>query len=128
LTRFQKIYKFVFWFGYLAVLVTSFIPITAKLNEIKVGHGFFEIRLDHLLHLSVYFLICMYYWAGQRQKIELFGKKPLLKFILVILFLATFTEFVQLWVPERAFNIMDWVANVSGIGLGIVIIVAAGRK
>ena len=29
---------------------------------------------------------------------------------------------VQIWVPERAFNVMDWVANVAGVFLGTTII------
>jgi VanZ family protein len=46
----------------------------------------------------------------------------------VILFLATVTECIQIWVPTRSFNIMDWVANVAGIGLGVIVIkIAEGR-
>jgi VanZ family protein len=36
--------------------------------------------------------------------------------------LAVVTEFIQLWVPSRAFNVFDMVSNVSGIVLGVVII------
>jgi VanZ family protein len=38
------------------------------------------------------------------------------------LLLATISEVVQLWVPARSFNVMDWVANVAGILLGVIII------
>jgi len=46
---------------------------------------------------------------------------------MIMILLATATEFVQLWVPGRAFNIMDWVANVAGLGLGTLGI-GLGRK
>ena len=42
-------------------------------------------------------------------------------FLLVILVLSTITEAVQLFVPSRVFNIFDWIANLLGIGVGMVI-------
>lgn len=36
--------------------------------------------------------------------------------------LATVTEGVQLWVPARTFNVFDWVANMAGIGIGLLVI------
>jgi VanZ family protein len=119
---FQKFYRTTFWFGYTAVLVTSLIPITGNLTRVKVNLIAFEIHLDHLLHLSAYFLICMYYLAGQWKGLSLFNTNSLRKFLVVTVVLATVTEVVQLWVPARAFNVMDWVANVAGIVLGVVVI------
>jgi VanZ family protein len=118
----QKAYRTIFWGGYLLVLITAFIPVAGNLNRIKLGRGAFEIRLDHLLHFSAYFLICIYYLVGQRMGFLLFKRNSFLKFILYTLLLATVTEFVQLWVPARAFNIFDWVANVAGVGIGVVVI------
>jgi len=117
-----KLYKTLFWLGYIAVLITSLLNINWHLNRVKVRMVAFELRLDHLLHLAVYFLICMYYLYGQWKGFKLFQKKAQLKFILAVFFLATVTEVLQIWVPERSFNVMDWVANVAGIFLGVVII------
>jgi VanZ family protein len=111
-----------FWIGYLAVLVTSFIPVAGSLNKVKFGPESFHIRLDHLLHIAVYFLICMYFLTGIKMKLSLFNNNPLKKFILVVLVLAAITELVQLWVPERAFNIFDMISNVAGVGLGVFVI------
>lgn len=33
--------------------------------------------------------------------------------------LGTLTEVVQLWVPERAFNVFDLVSNVAGVTFGV---------
>ena len=115
----QILYRTIFWVGYLAVLITAFIPITGRLNEIEFGPESFHIRLDHLLHLAAYFLICIYYLAGRRKDLSLFAANPLIKFVVLVLFLALVTELVQLWVPERAFNVFDMIANVAGVVIGV---------
>lgn len=123
----QSLYRFIFWFGYFSVLITTFAPIAGELGKVKIGPDAFHIRLDHLLHLLVYFLICMYSLFGIRMGFTLFEKNSLLKFILFILLLATVTEVVQVWVPERSFNPVDWIANVAGVGIGVGVIFLAQR-
>jgi VanZ family protein len=124
----QKLYRYLFWAGYLAVLITAFMPVTGELNRKFLGPGAFHIRLDHLLHFAVYLLICIYYLAGLRKELILFDSRPLLKFILLLLFLAAVTELVQLWVPERAFNVFDILSNVGGLLIGLGVIVVVGKK
>jgi VanZ family protein len=70
----------------------------------------------------------MYYLIGQWKGLNLFTLNPLIKFILVILLLATVTEVVQLWVPQRSFNEFDLVANVSGVVVGVAVISIAQRN
>jgi VanZ family protein len=118
----QKIYRSLFWAGYFLVLITAFINIAGSFNDVHIGKGLFKIRMDHLIHFTVYFLICLFYLAGQRKSLSLFSSNPLKKFILLILLLATVTELVQLWVPERSFNILDWIANISGMSAGLIAI------
>lgn len=117
-----KVYRTLFWTGYLSVLIITFIPITGRLNEINIGRGLFQFRLDHLLHFTVYFLFCMYFLAGIIIKFSLFNKNPLIKFILLVLFLAIATELAQLWVPERTFNVFDLLSNVAGVVAGVGVI------
>jgi len=38
------------------------------------------------------------------------------------------TEFVQLFVPARAFNVLDWVSNISWLMLGVLVIKFSGSK
>ena len=118
----RGIYRYLFWVGYFAVLITTFLPVTGELNKINIGPEAFHVRLDHLLHFSAYFLICMYYLLGLLKGITLFEKNSLRKFILLILLLATVTEMVQLWVPERSFNVFDLVSNVAGVGVGVGVV------
>jgi VanZ family protein len=114
--------------GYVAVLIIAFLPIAGDLTKISLGPKSFHVRLDHLLHVAAYFLICMYYLAGKRMGLMLFKKNSLLKFILLTLLLGTVTELVQLWVPERAFNVFDWVANMVGVGVGVILIIVTCRR
>jgi len=124
----QRLYRSIFWIGYFAVLITTFIPVAGELNKINIGPEAFHIRLDHLLHLVVYFMICIYYLFGIRNGFALFGKNSFLKFILLVLFLGIVTEVVQLWVPERAFNVFDMISNVAGVGMGAVAITRVKRR
>ena len=123
----QKFYKSLFWIGYFLVLITAFINIAGSFNDINIGKDLFKIRLDHLIHFAVYFLICVFYLVGLRKGLNLFTSNPFKKFILLILTLATVTEVVQLWVPVRTFNPMDWVSNVAGVLVGLLVIAVAGR-
>ena len=124
----QSTYRYLFWIGYLSVFITTFLPVTGELNKIHIGPEAFYIRLDNLLHLLVYFLICMYYLFGMRKGFTLFKKNSLLIFILLILFLAIFTEMIQLWVPERAFNLFDLASNVIGVTIGLGVIEMVKRR
>lgn len=102
-------------------------PCTGGLDKIKLGPESFHIRLDHLLHLLVYFLISMFYLFGIRKGITLFERHSLKKFILLILLLAIVTEVVQLWVPQRTFNVFDLVSNFAGVVIGVVLIIMVLR-
>jgi len=55
----KRLYRSIFWIGYFAVLINTFIPVDGELNKINIGLDDFHIRLDHLLHFAVYFIICM---------------------------------------------------------------------
>ena len=124
----QRKYRYIFWIGYLSVLVTTLLPVTGELNKIHIGPEVFYIRLDHLLHLLVYFLICMYYLFGVLKGFSLFEKNSLQRFVVLIFLLAVVTEVVQLWVPERTFNLFDLVSNIAGLFFGVVVIETVLRR
>ena len=116
--RYLRLYRIVFWTGYIAVLITTFLPISFRVDKFKFGPEAFAIRSDHLLHFAVYLLICLFYLLGAKKGLKLFDVNPLPKFIVLILLLAIVTELAQLWVPSRAFNVFDGVANVAGVLAG----------
>jgi VanZ family protein len=110
------------------VFVAAFIPLKYDLHDKTISIITFKFHLDQVLHAVVYFLICLYFLAGQFLALTLFKENSFKKFILAVFILATITEGVQLFVPYRAFNLFDWVANVVGIGVGLVVIWLYGRR
>lgn len=120
--RYLRLYRIIFWTGYIAVLTTTFLPISFRVDKFRFGPDAFAIRSDHLLHFAVYLLICLFYLLGARRGLKLFDINPLRKFMVMILLLAIVTELAQLWVPSRAFNVFDGVANVTGVVAGWAVI------
>lgn len=104
------------------VFVATFIPFKKDLHEISFSIVTFKFHFDQVLHSIVYLMICLYFPIGQFMRLTLFKDNSYKKFILIVFILATITEGVQLFVPYRTFNFFDWLANVVGLGIGLVII------
>ena len=119
---YQKIYRSVFWIGYVMVLVAAFIPFEQDLHDKTLSIVTIKFHLDQVLHTVVYFLIYLYFLSGQYLRVKLFNEKPLKRFILLVFILATITEAIQIFIPYRAFNVFDWLANIIGICLGLTVI------
>ena len=123
----HTIYRTIFWIGYVTVLTASFITLKNDLHKITFDVINFQFHLDQVLHTVVYFLICMYFLVGNHFGLTLFKDNSIKWFLLVVLFLATFTEVVQLFVPSRAFNVFDMLSNVVGVGVGMGVMWLVGR-
>ncbi len=123
-----NLYKIAFFLGYISILVATFIPVIGNLNSMKIGPDAFKIRLDFLLHFLVYLVICLYYLLGIRLGYKLFYNHAFLKFIIMVVILAIFTELVQIWVPSRSFNIFDIISNLVGVILGVTFIRSAKQE
>jgi VanZ family protein len=104
------------------VIIAAFIPLKKDLHEITFNIVTFKFHLDQVLHAVVYLFICLYFLAGQFLGLTLFKENSFKKLILAVFILATISEGVQLFVPYRAFNLFDWLANVVGIGIGLAVI------
>ena len=124
----QKIYRSVFWLGYLMVFAAAFVPLKIELHKITINIVSFEFHFDQVLHSVVYLLICLYFSAGQHLGVTLFKNDSFKKFLVVILVLAVVTEVVQLAVPYRAFNFFDMAANLVGVGVGILVMGVFGKR
>ena len=94
------------YFVFLAVLMW------APLNGlgIPLDNYVFGLRLDHLLHGSVY-ILCPFFLMDYLN----FRKGHILLMAVVI---GIFTEFVQYLLPYRGFDVNDLVANVMGCLVG----------
>jgi len=124
----EKLFRAVFWTGYSAMIIFSFIPVIGDLHSITLNIVSVKLHFDQLLHTLVYFLICSYYSAGIWLRISLFNKNSLRKFLAALLFLAVITELLQIMVPSRSFNPVDIAANIAGIGTGLIVIISVRKK
>ena len=89
-------YRGIFFTGYFLVLLASVLNVGGNLSKVHVDMMAFKLRLDHLLHLLIYFTVSMYFLAGRYFDLSLFGRQPLTRFFSLIIFLATVTEVVQI--------------------------------
>jgi VanZ family protein len=112
----NPLYRFIFWLGYFALLIQACIPIGGNLNTQEIGH---TVRLDYFLHFLVFLSVSLYFTIGRHFGLHIFETKPQLKFYTSLFGLAVCTELIQLFVPDRAFNIWDLMANAGGIAVGL---------
>jgi VanZ family protein len=118
----EKSYRTIFWVGYLLVFTVACIPLKVNLHKTTLNLASFKFHLDQILHAIVYFLICLYFLAGKFLGLRLFNGNSFIKFLIIVLVLAIITEIVQIFIPMRAFNFFDLIANIIGICFGVVII------
>ena len=116
----ERLYKIFFYILCILILISALVKIGGMLDK-RVGIGDFKIRLAHLLHALAYFLFSMYYPAGKYLGFNLFRKRALPTFIIILILLDFLAEILQLLVPYRSFSLMDMVSNLIGIGTGYAV-------
>lgn len=85
----------------------------AALNKVQVV----SIRLDYLLHALAFMPWAVLLWLLYGVSFRKDHKKALLWLIAGIMFAAA-AEYVQYFLPYRAFNINDVLGNVTGVVAG----------
>jgi len=103
------------------LLLLSVLPINS--TGTAINHIFVvNIRLDYLLHCLVYIPMVYLTWIDKEINSTLTGKA--FGWLVVLLLFAAATEGLQYFLPYRAFNINDLLANCLGIlvGLGFILI------
>lgn len=119
--RYQKIYRLIFWVGYVLVFAAALIPLNRDLHKFTIGIASFKFHFDQFLHVVVYLMICLYFSVGKNMGLTLFKDNSYNRFLIMVLILATITEVIQLTVPSRSFNVFDWLSNLIGIGIGLLL-------
>jgi VanZ family protein len=79
---------------------------------------------DKLIHLVIYFILFMtaYYSFSNQNKFKLFFDYPLITSLIFTSLFGASDEFHQYFVPGRTCDFYDWVADVIGAVLAIVIL------
>jgi VanZ family protein len=105
----------------LFLVLLSVLPINSASSS-SLNHIFVvSIRLDYLLHCLVYLPLVSFAWMD--KEIDIF-KTPVkaVAWIVILLIFAAVTEGLQYFLPYRAFNINDLLANSLGVVIGFVIV------
>jgi len=106
--------KLIFWLLVVAVLVISSWPGSASSPSIQ--------HLDKLVHFAAFFIL---------TSLLLFGytfRKPLLIPALIMALFGILIEVIQIFVPYRVFSMPDFVTDLFGIMLALLLFRNYSRK
>jgi glycopeptide antibiotics resistance protein len=103
--------KLLLWIYLAAMLLLVVLPINGEKSSLNNNYSF-GIRWDYLIHSIVY--IPLPILLSLNKKINFWIG------ILIALILASGFELLQMALSYRAFNINDLMANLIGVGLGIL--------
>jgi len=110
----------------LAIIAATFIslnPEKTNLNDTFI----LTLRLDYLIHFSIF--IAWMFLTRLAWKPSFRTNFPhAIKWLLIGIALATLTEAVQYYIPWRAFNINDLLANILGILTGSLFFLLSSRS
>jgi len=124
LVRFQSIvvrWKLFYLYTVFLILL-SVLPINS-ISGSSINHIFVvSIRLDYFLHGLIYVPLVFVTWTDRDIDTFTMPFKALV-WIMILLLFAAVTEWIQYFLPYRAFNINDLMANITGVLIGLILIV-----
>lgn len=110
-------FLFLFWGWILFILANSLFPGQIEPIEQNANQGL--LRVDYILHFGAYFVLAVFFFFWQVNGRYILFRKQVLLFLAGGLLLAAGSEIVQYFVPERSFNLYDFISNTLGLVLGI---------
>lgn len=114
----KRLFSFIFW---LWVTIILYFTLTPNSPQMKVDVKEQSFRLDYILHFLVYFSLAILYLLWKADNFLNVKVKYLIYFLAGALILSGLIEYVQLYIPGRSFNPIDYLSNAAGIILGVVI-------
>jgi len=124
LARFQSLvvrWKLFYLYTVFLILL-SVLPINS-ISGSSINHIFVvSIRLDYFLHGLIYVPLVFVTWTDRDIDTFTMPFKALV-WIMILLLFAAVTEWIQYFLPYRAFNINDLMANITGVLIGLILIV-----
>jgi VanZ family protein len=115
----NRMVRWKLFYFYLAFLVLlSVLPINSSGSSIN--HVFVvSIRLDYLLHCLVYIPLVLFLWLEKKSEFLIRSRITIIWVTVLVIFAAA-TEWIQYYLPYRAFNVNDLISNCLGIILGFI--------
>ncbi len=117
LHKYKKLFALLFWVCILSIIVFSIIPNSPKM---QANMGDKPFRIDYALHFMAYFSLSFLFFLWKSDQYFRIRKHLLVFFLMGALFLSLFTELAQSILPNRSFNPMDFLFNVTGILIGVI--------
>ncbi|HPV15262.1 MAG TPA: VanZ family protein [Candidatus Cloacimonadota bacterium] len=121
----RKRTKQLFWIWLILLLLLNVHPIsfgTGSDAEKLSGKKVFSLRLDYLIHITIFLPFAGIWILGKRRRVRWFERNEALKFSLIVFVAALGFEFLQWFTPWRTFNWVDMAYNVIGAACSILVI------
>jgi len=115
--KYKKLFALLFWICIFTIIIFSIIP---NGPEMKAHLGENQFRIDYALHFMAYFSLSFLFFLWKSDQYFRIRKHLLVFFLMGALFLSLFTELAQSILPNRSFNPMDFLFNVTGILIGVI--------
>lgn len=113
----KKLFAVLFWFWVALIIYFTLTPYNPKL-KVEVNEQSF--RLDYILHFLVYFGLAILYLLWKADNFFKLKTKYLVYFLITALIISGFSEYIQMYIPGRSFNPIDYYANAAGILAGVI--------
>lgn len=110
-------------FGILFVIWTLLLILLSvwPYTDTTVQQDLSDFRWDYLEHFAFYFILTFLYILWRRDLNYSIRTAELVLFFVAGFIFCWLTEYIQIFIPGRSFNIMDMIYNIAGIFLGILI-------
>jgi VanZ family protein len=110
-------------FGILFVIWTFLLILLSvwPYTDTTVQQDLSDFRWDYLEHFAFYFILTFLYILWRRDLNYSIRTAELVLFFVAGFIFCWLTEYIQIFIPGRSFNIMDMIYNIAGIFLGIII-------
>jgi len=106
----------------IVLLLLAVLPINSS-GSVLNNTYIISVRLDYLIHFIIYFfwmfLLKQLTHSSSRDSIH----QVLIYYLLLGLAFAVWTESIQYFLPYRAFNINDLIANGLGVVAGLILFI-----
>jgi len=116
--KFRKFIPHFLVFWVFAIVLVSLIPYLPQPKAKSAGN---LLRFDYLFHVFEFLVLAVLCFLWQREGESDLTLINYLEISLAVVFLAVFTEVIQIWIPGRVFNLVDVAFKVSGFLAGTIV-------
>lgn len=107
---------FLFALSLMWILMIQVVPRFLGFNFHRVDIVGIPIHSDYLIHVLLFFvLVLLAKFSHLKIKLSILA--------LLMLLTAIIAEVVQIYIPQRTFNYIDLISNISGVLLGFVFLI-----